>query len=110
MLPQLPREILTYILSLVVHDYFSTVYVIASKNVEINIAWMTTDDSFICNYLRSNMSTLMRKLSLTHSKFRHILLKYSIKKYNLRENAFMWGFDERFFYTLSENTVLMLKK
>lgn len=116
MLLQLPREILEYILSIVVYDYCVGERVRTGTGlryekthtsvvVEENIALMTLHGgSFYCEYHESNRSILMRRLSFVHPKLRKILLDVSIKRgKNFDKNV--WSFDERFFHTLSSHSL-----
>jgi hypothetical protein len=84
MLLDLPRDILIYILSLVVNDYYETNYAVARSaasvsEVEVNIAFLT-DYTFKTKYTASNMAILVRRLSCVHPRIRTILIDNTKKQ------------------------------
>lgn len=93
MLLLLPRDILTYILSIAVYDAYAEKYYSQSYSVETNILRMR--DSFDIAYIVSPMARTMQCLGLIHPTIRSILQKASICK-----ERRTWGIDPHFFHTL----------
>lgn len=95
MLLLLPRDVLAYILSILVYDKW-----IESYGVEgINIAAHTFAEKagyFYYPYDASRMGTFVRHLSFIHPLIREILQKAS----NCEDKG-VWGFHKHFFHTLS---------
>lgn len=119
MLLDLPCDILIYILSIVVNDYYETNYAVARSvvsvsEVEVNIAFLT-DYTFKTQYTASNMAILVRRLSCIHPRIRTILIDNTKKqvfyctKYPYNEEqqypTWRWGFKDKFFNTLSSAAV-----
>lgn len=102
MLLLLPKEILEYILSLVVYDRFIKVYpslVGAGSQGEITNYLQTW--RFYQVYRDSALSPLMRELSLVHPRIWKILVAATILMTTGFVSQKTWKFDERFFLTLN---------
>lgn len=95
MLLLLPRDILAYILSMLVYDYWTRAYCCVYVRFDENIDYMTRH--FVYRYAGSAMGTFVKNLSLVHPSIREILKKAS----RFHENN--WGFHKQFFHTLRES-------
>ena len=89
MLLQLPKEILSHILSLLVHDELVRVYGWFPKHPD--------EYRFFREYSRSFMSPYMKSLSTIHPKIRRIL--QSVTRLTPDPPVYQknWSFDVRFF-------------
>lgn len=91
MLLLLPKELLIYILSLVVNDVWTEIYA-AATTASIG------EFKFYCCYKLSSMAETMQTLSLVHPAIRQTLRK-ATKTYDIE----CWQFRESFLLTLTEN-------
>lgn len=104
MLLELPKDILKYILSLVICDYYSYTYdrtarIRTNRIIDEYIALMSLEGRFDQKCEKSHMSYKMIMLSQTHPKIRRIL-----KDVSVFDGNGSWGFDEMFFHTLTNLT------
>lgn len=109
MLLALPKDVLEYILSLLVYDTFMQNYVrseakgalaFTSKEIQKNVQRMCVS-GFDSSYRHSLMSTQMKNLSHVHPRIRKILLGITVakpKEGQTNENE--WKPKECFFHTL----------
>jgi len=101
MLLNLPKELLTYILSLVVVDIHRTFY---AHSVDLS-----KGGAFDRCYKGSKMSQAMQRLALIHPLIRQILFDvtnihfWPLDGYD-DEYVRYWSFDRRFFTTLLRGT------
>lgn len=93
MLLQLPKDILRYILSLVVYDTLVEKYGMSS------VGCITSSFAIACRYDESEMSTAVKTLSLIHPSTRQLLV--DVSEVNLRIRY--WRFKPSFFVTLLQN-------
>ncbi len=98
----LPKDILQYILSIVVYDYYLShydhVWPSLISSYEMRIALLTSEGRFESHWSRSSMAAYLLVLSQTHPKIRSILKSATIPDSDNR-----WHFDEQFFHTLTRN-------
>lgn len=102
MLIELPKDILKYILSLVVCDYYAYTYDRSarkrSKCVQDEyVALLSLEGRFEQKHDKSHMANRIHKLSQTHPKIRRIL-----KEATIWDGHGSWGFDEMFFHTFTQ--------
>lgn len=114
----LPKDIVSYILSLVVYNRYVEEYA-SDMDIQINVAMLCSDGRFKCRYSVSGMTNLMRTLNLVHPLFRSILHNACIfgsvqvlgatetfssfgerKLINTPKVYRCWCFKEQFFHTL----------
>lgn len=95
MLHLLPRDILVYILSMLVYDRWAKRYCAVSLSVAENIELMS--HYFCYRYNTSVMAQYVKRLSLVHPLFRDIL-----RNATDRRDPSVWGFHTQFFHTLSQ--------
>ena len=92
MLTLLPRNLLEYILSIVVYEYFCSEFAFRRNEVGLNVKLMR--NSFNLPVSTSRMAMFVLDLRLVHSQINRIFLSVC-KREEMR-----WGFDDRFFHTL----------
>ena len=109
---ELPKDVLHYILSIVVYDAFLKQYPFEAKRSMRDIIARITDrsGSFYCCYAESKMATMLKGLGLVCKKIRHLLMNVSVVTSLPAHFDFLvingrwprqWGFDYKFFRTLS---------
>lgn len=96
MLISLPKDVLKYILSLVVFDFYLVHYGNGHGIVEIVERLSGRGGYFDCFYRVSAMSCGVKTLGLVHPLFREILMSVT-KKGPTRTS---WCFDARFFHSI----------
>ena len=99
MLLDLPRDVVEYILSIVIYRLYIREYIL----IEENANEMTQTACFVSSYQNSRMSRLMRKLGLIHPQILQ-MLRRATKTENQR-TAYgrvwrVWKFRQSFFHTL----------
>lgn len=98
MLLLLPKDVLTYILSIVVYDYATLRGHCIGKTFAHHIVGLTTCQWF-CHYNATNLSGIVRILSQVHPLIQKILLRAC--KTSGNGDYRQWGFQPYFFNTLS---------
>ena len=75
---QLPKDILRYIMSIVVYDIYIVEYMHADRSLQENIERMTTVGNFDCATRLSMLAEALQNLCQTHSVFEnmHCCLRY----------------------------------
>jgi hypothetical protein len=103
LLEVLPKDILEYVLSLVVYDFYESHYtsqqfdgLSARTQREANVALLCDNRRFWCNRMSSHMANFMLNSSLIHPKIRSLLRNVSV--FDAHDT---WHFHERFFLTMT---------
>ena len=94
MLLQLPKDILYYILSIVLYDNYVNSYYHNPSDVKKNVEALVRCN-FDCRYNYSKMASFVKQLSSIHSIIRKMLRASS-----WFDTHPWWGFEKRFFHTL----------
>lgn len=101
MLILLPKEILEYILSIIIYDRYALCYPYYAKTcsktevIEKLLQWR-----FYRKYKLSEMAPLVKQLSLIHPRIRQILVQATWISTEVFQHR-TWQFRERFFLTLN---------
>lgn len=104
MLLDLPKDVLSYILSIVVYETYVENYNRNGMLLRDNILSMTKQRSFYCRYggCKARLSQVMRILSAIHPKIRQILMSACETGASENKNItkHVWRFREHFFYPM----------
>lgn len=97
MLLVLPKDILIYILSIVVHDSYVKRYMLANNgdNLKRHVQTLTST-SFLCEHRHSHLSSFVKDLRLIHPSIRRLFAQMTI--FN---GSGWWAFKPCFFEVLS---------
>lgn len=99
MLLKLPKDVLSYILSLVIYETFEKNYAAMLSSIETNLHRLTHDFEFYCEYNNGCMSGTIKQLSRVHPVFRQILIRATV--FSNRDRNFPdFQFKRSFFNSL----------
>ena len=100
MLLELPKDVLTYLISIVLYDTFVEEYGFIDC-LEENVKHITrSDGDFYCAYVDSRMGRAMKRLCLVHPLLRRLLQSATIIYDDRFSSGKLWGFKRDFFQTL----------
>ncbi len=98
----LPKELVEYILSIVIFDFYSDLYTDGEESYCESIKSMCQQNTnmFYIKHSISPMSKLMSSLSLIHPKIRQMLKNKCVFYFHVKK---MWNFKRTFFSSIVQH-------